>query len=246
MGAWLVLVALSTMTTFQHHFIDLPTGALAGLLAVAMFPDSTINQRLRLATFYLSGAVLATAVSIKVGGFAWMLAWPAAACVVVTIAYAANWPALFRNPIVRVIAAPYTAAAWLNSRFWTRGLEPAQEIADGVWLGRAPFGATTFSSIVSLAPELNIRAHTVPVLDLVAPTDAQLQDAVAAIDAAEDRRPTLVCCALGFSRSASAVAAWLVATGRARSTGEAIARIRQRSPHIVLPRVEEEAHARRV
>jgi membrane-associated phospholipid phosphatase len=63
MGAWLVLIVVTTMTTSQHQILDLPTGALAGLLAIMLFPDTQVraarSQRLRLATFYLSGAVLA-------------------------------------------------------------------------------------------------------------------------------------------------------------------------------------------
>jgi len=39
LAAWSTLVVGSTMTTYQHHFIDLPTGALLGLLCVWAFPD---------------------------------------------------------------------------------------------------------------------------------------------------------------------------------------------------------------
>ncbi len=45
MRAWLVLVAISTMTTYQHQFIDLPTGVLAGFLVLAVFPDHTHTGR---------------------------------------------------------------------------------------------------------------------------------------------------------------------------------------------------------
>ena len=46
MRAWLVLVAISTMTTYQHQFIDLPTGVLAGFFVIAVFPDRTNAGRL--------------------------------------------------------------------------------------------------------------------------------------------------------------------------------------------------------
>ena len=42
--------------------------------------------------------------------------------------------------------------------------------------------------------------------------------------------PVLVCCALGFQRSAGAVAAWLVATGRAPTPAQAHARARRIGP----------------
>jgi hypothetical protein len=46
----------------------------------------------------------------------------------------------------------------------------------------------------------------------------------------------LVCCALGVTRSATAVAAWLVATGRARDAESAFERIREARPQIVRRR----------
>jgi protein-tyrosine phosphatase len=44
----------------------------------------------------------------------------------------------------------------------------------------------------------------------------------------------LVCCALGASRSATAVAAWLVATGRAADADAALARVSAARPQSVL------------
>ncbi len=245
MTGWLALVVISTMTTYQHQFLDLPTGALAGLLAIALFPDEDWKtrraQRLRIATFYLSGATLAAAVAIRFGGYVSILMWLAAALAVVAIAYAADRPSLFRSLPIRLILAPYTAGAWLNSRWWTRNHAPAEEIVPGVWLGRAPSwfdrAPGDYRSVVNLCAELHVShegARNGPMLDLVDPSPAQLEAAVAAIDAFAEQRPTLVCCALGYSRSASAVAMWLMASGHAGSRAEAVERIRARRPQIVL------------
>ena len=38
MHGWMALIGVSVLTTWQHHFIDLPTGALAGLVCVWLWP----------------------------------------------------------------------------------------------------------------------------------------------------------------------------------------------------------------
>ena len=76
--------------------------------------------------------------------------------------------------------------------------------------------------------------HALPVLDLTAPTPAQCLEAAQAIERLREHGPLLVCCALGYSRSASAVAAWLLHSGRASTVDEALAIIRTARPDVVL------------
>ena len=46
--------------------------------------------------------------------------------------------------------------------------------------------------------------------------------------------PVLVCCALGYSRSAVAAAAWLIAAGHATDTEDALAQVRRARPQVVV------------
>jgi protein-tyrosine phosphatase len=72
------------------------------------------------------------------------------------------------------------------------------------------------------------------VLDLTQPPADALLQAVQAIERLRVRGPVLVCCALGCSRSACAVAAWLLATGRARDVDAALATVRAARTTVVL------------
>lgn len=71
-------------------------------------------------------------------------------------------------------------------------------------------------------------------LDLIAPTPTECQQAAEAIERLRSSGPVLVCCALGYSRSATAVAAWLLHSGRAATVDQALAIIRTARAHVVL------------
>src|SRR5262249_34878642 len=134
----------------------------------------------------------------------------------------------------RWLFAPYLAGAWINSRAWTwRDAEPV-EIADGVFLGRVP-GArhlSAFTGVVDMTAEFDMNVNgrvlvAIPVLDLTRPTASELTHAAQAIERLREQGPVLVCCALGYSRSACAVAAWLISSGRANAIDVALAMIRR-------------------
>jgi hypothetical protein len=240
LAAYFVLLAASTLTTYQHHFIDLPTGAWAGLLVLAALPERRVaDPQIPLTLLYLTGAGLCTAAAFALRGFGWLLLWPGFALSMVAAAYWTGDSAWLgkRNRPVALLMLPYTAAAWINSRLWTRGEPAKNHLMDAVWIGRAPSAQDRagMNSVLDLAPELPIRgdAH-VAMLDLLPPTHDQLDAAVRAIMKLAGRRPTLVCCALGYSRSAVAAAAWLIAAGYAANTEDALAQVRLARPQVVV------------
>jgi hypothetical protein len=140
-----------------------------------------------------------------------------------------------------VLLAPYLAGAWINSRAWTRAAPAPVAVEDGVALGRLPDcrAAAGFAAVIDLCAELPRPCphpgwRAFPALDLVAPEPALLRTAAAAIEEARSRGPVLVCCALGYSRSAAAVAVWLAAHGRAVEVDAALAQVRRVRPRAVL------------
>jgi len=268
--AWAALIALSVLTTYQHHFIDLPSGALVGLLCLWLWPDegptpfsaarwTHSSERRRLAAYYLGGALAAASLGALLGGGGLVFLWLGIALALVALSYALLGPAGFQKRDGRhalgaaLLLAPYTLGAWLNSRLWTRNSPAPGLIADGVWLGRLPdsraMQAVGFRALLDLTAELpapkgDWAYMQMPWLDLVPPDSARLEEAAAAIEALRQHGPVLVCCALGYSRSASAVAAWLLATGRASSVDAALAILQQARPRVVLGPQHRQALAR--
>jgi protein-tyrosine phosphatase/membrane-associated phospholipid phosphatase len=259
--AWFVLIGVSILPTWQHHFIDLPSGIWVGWLCVWLFPEghasllsgarlTTEPRRRLLALRYIMAGALIGALALALNGWGLWLLWVGGALALVAAIYvfldghafqkhddgsmsAASWWLL----------APYFIGAWINSRWWTRSIPRADVIAPGLMLGRVPTRqerhALGASAIVDLAAELPLAARDVhyarvALLDLVPPTVEQLARAVDEIERALTRGTVLVCCALGLSRSAAAVAAWLRATGRMPTIETAVARVRSARPAVVL------------
>ena len=285
---WALAIAVSVLTTYQHHFIDIPTGALLGWLCVWLWPlegdgplhawradaDTTRRVlRMRLATRYTLAAALCFVIA-AMGAWAWAnyasnttrwlgasalwLCWPGVSLALVALNYARLGTAGFQkhhdgrmSPAAYWLLAPYLLAARINAWAWTRRHPQAVAVDGRVWLGRQPdataLRAMGACALIDVCAELpapqtrlpqDITVTCIPMLDLVPPTPAQLCDAANAIDAAlaahPGDAPVLVCCALGYSRSAAALAAWLLRGGRHADIDSAIAALRERRPQLVL------------
>ncbi|UVK41683.1 serine/threonine protein phosphatase [Mesorhizobium sp. AR10] len=248
--AWCFLIGASVLTTWQHHFIDIPTGALLGFFALWLFPAKgdlpfagfrlTADARAqRLALFYGLGATLALAVAAAGAFFSavsLILLWPALALAIVAFAYAGAGTRVFQKAAdgsvslaSRVLLWPFRLGAKVNIWAWTRKLAPQVAVADGVFLGRYPtvHEANGFGTVIDLAAELErprgvtSRWVSHDMLDLLPPHADMLDRAEASIELARRRGTVLVCCALGFQRSAAAIADWLVVTGRSHTPAQA-------------------------
>jgi len=260
--AVMILIGISVLTTWQHHFIDLPAGAWLGFFCIWLFAENEQGGGWQLARFRdpvrrkiaacyaVSGCALAW-LALEAGGVLLWLLWPAASLLLVASVYSWGDARIFlknrhgqRSIAAHALLAPYFAGAWINARLWTRSVATADEVYPGVHLGSIVrcgqgLGAGAALAIVDVCAELPYTARapsyrTVPMLDLVAPTVDDLERAARAIEIARKEGPVLVGCALGFSRSAAAIVAWLLRAGIAGTLEEAVDRVRQARPAVVL------------
>ena len=263
---WLVhatafLIGISVLTTYQHHFIDIPTGLLLGWFCVWLWPDAGAApfmrvsftrdpRRWRLATYYVSGSMVLILLATLAGNAALWLLWPA-----VSLLFVASFYVLFgsegfqKNTAGKLSLAaqwllwPYLWGARINSWLWTRNDSAASHVVDGVWLGRMPsrrdLAASPYKTVIDLtaefsAPDAGIRWRAAPSLDLITPDAHTLSQIAHWIEQRKREGPVLVTCALGYSRSAMAVITWLAASQRATGLQHAIDQVRQARPGIVI------------
>jgi len=246
---WCLLIAISVLTTWQHHVIDIPTGVMLGLFALWLWPHDRVSPasgfRLttdhtarRLSFYYGAGALASLATSVVTTFFSpagLILLWGTIALSIVAFGYAGAGAEVFQkdsNGTVgvasRILLLPYRAGVRLNIRAWTRGLPAAVAVQGGVQLGRFPRAQEggAYTSVLDLTAELPRNAspvawHALPSLDLLPVDPTVMKEAAALIERLRQQGPVLVCCALGFQRSASVVAFWLVAAGLAADGAEA-------------------------
>jgi hypothetical protein len=265
---WFALIGVSVLTTYQHQFFDVPTGAWAGLLCIWLFPDTARPllataaltrdpQRVRLALRYLATAAALAAAAISIGGWALWLLWASGSLLLVALTYAClDAPAFQKDEAGRMNAAslallaPYVAGAWLNSRWWTRREPAAVAVTRELWLGRMPgqtrelpAGVHGLLDVCAELPCATSPRHYrhQPQLDLVPLNAQQLAHAAQHITQLLAAGPVLVCCALGYSRSAAAIAAWLIASGNAATADEAVAQVLAARPRVVFTAAQRHA-----
>lgn len=247
------LIALSVLTTYQHHFIDVPTGAWVGLWVLWALPygrPSPLRRQglhAKPAMLYAAGAILAAALALQGGGWLW-LGWLAGALALLAWAYAGGGAAVFHKlPTGRLSFAasgllwPYLLGARLNMALWLRGQPRSAAVQADVAIGSV-LVARSFGAVLDVCAEWPcnrppVHYASLPMLDMVAPLPVDLARAAQMLEHMRQRSsgPVLVCCALGYGRSTAVVLTWLLAYGGCPGLEHALAKLRRARPRAVLP-----------
>ena len=253
---WCLLIALSVLTTWQHHFFDIPTGLWVGCLCIWLWPDNRLTPSIyrplnyHWTIVYLVLSLLSLTMAIYLSGWALWLLWLAGALVLVAVNYLFFGASGFQKQqngrfklAVNLLYLPYFIIMWLNSRIWTIRHQADDLIADDVYLGRIPSTSALnqhhFISVVDLCAELPIGhfkgTYTlIPVLDMTPLSQKECQQAAQIIEQYRQQGKLLVCCGLGYSRSATAVIAWLLWTKKADNLQQAINKVKKHRHSIVI------------
>lgn len=213
-------------------------------------------RRAVIVTFFAGLAAAAAWRAARGPTWPWaLLLWPGLSGLLLAAAYAAGAPGLAgKRPDGRLAAwswlllLPYHALSWTSLLLGRAlgGEAPCHEVAPGVWLGGRLLGREVAAldgvrAVLDLTcelpehPALRARGYRcLPVLDALPPPPPLLREAVAWLEARRVEGPVYVHCALGHGRSATVVAAWLVATGRAPDAAAATTALRRVRPGVRL------------
>ncbi len=255
---WFVLIALSPVLTYQHHLIDIVGGFVLAGYCFYVFregsyaaPGVTNN---RVGWYYAAAA----AVVLIMGAIFWpwgvLLLWPAIALGIVATAYFKAGPIVFHKGegklpwSTRFVLAPCLLGQYLSLLYYRSRCRSWDKVTPQIWIG-GKLGCRSANkalcsgvvSVLDLTAEFSeakpfrkINYRNIPVMDLTAPTQEQLVEMSKFIGNHSGNGAVYVHCKIGYSRSAAAVAAYLIMGGKVKTAEEAFAIIRRVRPSVVI------------
>jgi len=255
---WFVLIALSPVLTYQHHLIDIVGGFVLAAYCFYVFRERTLALPVianrRIGSYYAAGAAVVLVMAAILCPMGLLLLWPAFALGIVAIAYFRAGPIVFRKtegklPLsTRFVLAPCLIGQYLSLLYYRSQCRSCDKVTPEIWIGgklgsRAAKKAL-FSGVVSVLdlsaefseakPFRKINYRNIPILDLTAPTQSQLVEMSEFIGSHARNGAVYVHCKIGYSRTASAVAAYLMISGKVKNAEEAFAMIRRVRPSVVI------------
>jgi protein-tyrosine phosphatase len=255
---WFFLIGLSPLLTYQHHVIDIVGGFILAGYCFYLFREPSlvlpvvVNRRI--GSYYAAGA----AVVLFIGAMFWprsmLLLWPAIALGIVATGYFGVGPVVFHKTkgklpwSTRFVLAPCLLGQYFSLLYYRSRCRSWDEVTPRIWIGgklssrlankALRSGVTAVldlcAEFAEAKPFLKINYRNVPVMDLTAPTQTQLAEMAEFIGNHSRNGATYVHCKIGYSRSAAAVAAYLIMSEKANTAEEAFAIIHRVRPSVVI------------
>ena len=258
MHGWFSLIGFSTLTLYQHHVIDIAGGFVLAIFCFYLIRTEPILlpvvPNFRVSMIYSCMIAVCVTAIVLVWPLGLVFVWPAIGLSLLVAGYLGAGPGLFRKsdgsiPLsAKIVLAPLLIGQWLSLRYYLRQCRAWDRVTDRVWIGRiltddeagnaVRQGVTHVLDLTAefseAKPFRNCAYRNLQVLDLTAPTQDQLQQAVSFVDKAQQAGTVYVHCKIGYSRSAAVICAWLLSTRRTRSVKEAIDHLRFVRPSVVI------------
>lgn len=254
---WFSLIGFSTVLTYQHHVLDVVGGFALATLCFYLFrvpSEHEVATNRRIGIYYFAGAGLTLWLAILLWPWGALFLWSAISLGISGAAYFGIIPQVYRKekgllPLsTQILLAPVLLGHYVSLLYYKRQARSWDEIIPGVWLGRKLREAEAAHAIrqgvaavldvtaefSEAAPFLSSRYRNIPVLDLTAPSQAQLTIAADFIRTERERGIVYVHCKIGYSRSAAVVGAYLLSAGIARSAEQAVTLIRKERPSLIV------------
>jgi hypothetical protein len=223
-----------------------------------------MNLNLRVGFYYAGGGVMLMCLAALAFPFGLIFLWPAASLILIAMGYFGLGAGVYGKRLgshalwARILHCFTMLGQELSRRIYARQCNAWDALLPALLIGRQlraseveALRAEGVDAVVDLTAEFaepkaltEFHYLNIPILDLTAPTDLQLQAALDFITRTMRTGKVYLHCKIGYSRTATIAACFLIQVGRAQSPEEAMALLRKVRPSIVI-RPEAEATIRR-
>ncbi|MBU2711098.1 phosphatase PAP2 family protein [Zooshikella harenae] len=174
---WFSLIAVSVLFTYQHHFIDIPTGLALGWLSCYLFPTinnanhrSHLNNRNSLSFWQWQGLInsryslIYGLSALSCAGLVFInppttliLLWPTCSLIIISLGYAGLGADIFQKdqgriqPAARWLLFPYHLGALLSWLWYTKNQPAYQRVDAQLAIGRK-LNTRDLSALEALKP----------------------------------------------------------------------------------------------
>jgi protein-tyrosine phosphatase len=267
MALWFTLIFLSPIFTYQHHLIDIAGGTILGALCLHLIQEEPLRRpfvrNAAVWRLYAVAGIAAGALAFVCVPYTLALLWPALSLGLVAAGYLFWGPGIYRKREGRlgmttwILLAPVLLGQWVSLFYYRKRSGAFDRVTADILIGRRlnhrqaqELMALGVSAVLDLTAEFSEERHLrraaylqLPILDLTAPTAAQLQEAIAFIELhtrgpmmsgapGMPRRAVYVHCKVGYSRTAAVVGAYLRSTGM--DVPQVMAKLREARPGIMI------------
>lgn len=238
---WLILIVLSTLLVYQHHFIDIPTGFAVGVLVVYLFNEKRANyftnsfttpRHIKIGLYYLVFAIGLMILAFKLSSLFVLYLFVSVFAVSAIYAFGLNEFLLtknrYLNVLQRLILLPYFIGSHLSWRYYQRKIPFLSQLNERIYFGRqannkeyAQLKQLGITHIINLCPELifnrsEIAQQRFNFLDLTMQSPVQISTVIEAIESSltNDNDKVYIHCKLGMSRTILVISAYLLQQGK--------------------------------
>lgn len=145
---WIIAICFSTLLVYQHHFIDIPTGALLAIITMIVIPYSksiNITQRfttprgLKMGLYYIALSIILILLAFYFNSsLSYLFVYFASSTLLVSIAYAFGISEVIVEKKYFVIMLPYFIANHISWLYFKNRLPLYNQIDSNIYFGRMP------------------------------------------------------------------------------------------------------------
>jgi protein-tyrosine phosphatase/membrane-associated phospholipid phosphatase len=255
---WFLLIGLSAVLTYQHHVMDVVAGFALGAYCLYFFPEFPtrlpVMKNRRVGSYYVMGTFASGALAVLFWPWGALLLRLTISLGLAAAAYLGSGPGIFRKGEGRLpwttwwALGPVLLGHEISRVYYRRQCRAWNELTPRVLIGGVLNDGEAVAlrergvrAVLDLTAEFSERAplrdrtyKNIPILDLTAPNLDQLDEMASFIQRESERGIVYVHCKAGYSRTAAAAGAYLLRSGVAKSTSQAVDLIRRVRPSVVI------------